>query len=83
MSLTKRLHHGWIVLFRFGKRAHLEELRETGLLYMNSSTFFSALERSTIIDPVRADRFEGSDWILHPKRYSIDFEGPGAVGRSR
>ena len=79
MSLTKRLHHGWMVLFRFGDRARLEALRDTGLLYMNSSTFFSTLERSAIIDPVRTDRFEGSDWILHPNRYLIDFEGPGAL----
>jgi hypothetical protein len=81
MSLNKRLHHGWMgPFFKFGAHAHLEQLRKTGLLYMKSSTHFSELEsRSTIVDPVRADRFEGSDWILDPKRYSIDFEGPGAL----
>jgi hypothetical protein len=68
-----------MVLFKFGAPEHLEQLRKTGLLFMKSSTYFSDLERSTIVDPVRADRFEGSDWILHPKRYSIDFEGPGAL----
>src|SRR5438105_7169974 len=79
MSLNKRLHHGWIVLFKFGGRAHLEELRKVGLLFMRSSAHFSELERSTIMDPVRADRFEGTDWIFHPKRHTIDFEGPIAL----
>src|SRR5438270_8275143 len=79
MSLNKRLHHGWIVLFKVGGRAHLEELRKVGLLFMRSSAHFSELERSTIMDPVRADKFEGTDWIFHPKRHTIDFEGPIAL----
>jgi hypothetical protein len=77
MLLGKRVHHGWLVLFRFGPRVRLEEFRTIGLLYMNSSTYFRELEqRSPIIDRVRADRFEGSDWIFHPEQHSIRFNWP-------
>jgi hypothetical protein len=62
-----------MVLFKFGAPEHLEQLRKTGLLFMKSSTYFSELERSTIVDRVRADKFEGSDWIFHPKTHSITF----------
>ena len=80
MSLNRRLHHGWMVLFKFGARAHLEQFRKNGFLYMKSSTYFSELERRplcpAIADPVRADRFEGTYWIFHPKTHDITFEWP-------
>lgn len=50
-------------LFKFSQRQYLEEFRRNGLLYMNTLAHFSSLER----DPVRGDRFEGSDQIHQPK----------------
>jgi hypothetical protein len=82
--MTKTAYHGWMVLFKFGERKFLEEFRKNGLLYMNPSTCFSELEREALgagstVDPVRADRFEGTDWIFNPKEHEIVIEGPGAL----
>jgi hypothetical protein len=52
----------WAVLFKFGKRAHLEQFRKDGLLHMNPQAYFSKLEN----DLVRNDRFEGTDKIFQP-----------------
>jgi hypothetical protein len=81
---TKRTHHGWMVLFRFSDRKFLEELRKHGHLHMKPSARFSELEKEALatcstVDPVRADRFEGADFIYHPKEHEIVIEGPGAL----
>jgi hypothetical protein len=73
MSLKEHVPHGWMVLFKFGAPEHLEQFRKTGLLFMRSSAYFSELERSALADTVRADKFEGSDWIFHPKKHSLTF----------
>jgi hypothetical protein len=83
MSAT-RTHHGWIVLFKFGEREFLEDLRKHGLLYMNPSTRFAELEQEALVtgsmaNVARADRFEGTDFIYHPKEHEIIIEGPGAL----
>jgi hypothetical protein len=82
---TNRTHHGWILLFKFGQRRFLEELRKHGLLYMNPSTLFAELERQAfekdiMVNRAQADRFEGSDFIYHPNDHEITIEGPGAMG---
>ncbi len=79
-----RTHRGWMVLFKFGERDFLEELRKHGLLYMNPSTRFAQLENEALAtgssaDLARADRFEGTDFIYHPKEHEIIIEGPGAL----
>jgi hypothetical protein len=53
----------WTVLMRFGQRDHLEQLRKSGLVYMNPQTCFAKLEA---VDPLRGDRFEGTDRIIQP-----------------
>jgi hypothetical protein len=81
--LGARTPHDWMVLFKFGERQFLEELRKRGLLYMKASTKFAELEKDADyasgakVDPVRADRFEGTDFAYHPKRHPIVIEGPG------
>jgi hypothetical protein len=52
----------WAVPLKFGKRLHLEQFRNNGLLYMKPQVYFSKLEA----DPVRKDRFEGTDKIFQP-----------------
>lgn len=56
----------WHVLLKFGQRQHIESFRHDGLLYMNSSDYFSILED----DRVRADRFEGTDRIHQPRDFA-------------
>lgn len=53
---------GWAVLMKFGKREHLEALRDHGLLYMNPQGYFAEVED----DAVRRDPFEGTDRIYPP-----------------
>src|SRR5580658_10036414 len=60
--MIEHVEQKWMILMKFGKRQHLEEFRESGLLHMNSDAYFSSLEG----DAVRADRFEGSDRIVQP-----------------
>src|ERR1700730_9917594 len=84
MSLTKRIHHDWILLFKFGKYEFLEDFRKNGLLFMNPSTYFSDLECDSLgidstVDSVRTDRFEGTDLILNRERTELVIEGPGAL----
>jgi hypothetical protein len=81
---AKRTHHGWMLLFKFGERQFLEELRERGVLYMQASTRFAELEKKahasvSRVDPVRADRFEGSEFAYHPKQHNILIEAPGPL----
>jgi hypothetical protein len=59
MPLVKR---DWQMLLKFGQRQHIESFRNNGLLHMNPSDYFSALED----DHVRTDRFEGTDQIQQP-----------------
>ncbi len=51
-----------IVLCKFGRREHLEQLRN-GLLYMQTLSYFAALEH----DELRADPFEGTTFIAQPR----------------
>jgi hypothetical protein len=53
----------WAVLMKFGQRDHLEQLRNAGLVYMRPQSCFYKLEA---VDPVRGDRFEGTDGIIQP-----------------
>jgi hypothetical protein len=52
----------WVVLFKFGQRDHLEQLRDGDLVYLNPQSYFSELEA----DEARADRFEGTSKIISP-----------------
>jgi len=52
----------WMVLMKLGRKEHMEQFR-TGLLYMNTLSYFRDLEADT----ARGDRFEGVDSILQPK----------------
>src|ERR1700691_3143194 len=56
----------WQILLKFGKRQHIESFRREGVLYMNSSHYFSVLED----DHVRTDRFEGTDQIQQPHDFA-------------
>jgi hypothetical protein len=56
----------WLMLLKFGQRQHIESFRHEGLLYMNSSAYFSILEG----DHVRTDRFEGTDQIQQPHDFA-------------
>jgi hypothetical protein len=47
-----------LILFKFGKRDHLQQLRNHGLLHMNSQRYFQGID-----DPVRGDRFETTDRV--------------------
>jgi hypothetical protein len=61
-NTNERIIH-WPVLFKFGKRKHLESLRKDGSLYMRPQTCFSKMES----DCVRGDQFEGTTHIHQPK----------------
>jgi hypothetical protein len=52
-----------LVLFKFGEKAHLEDFRTTGNLYMNTQAYFTGVEN----DALRHDPFEGYDEIHQPK----------------
>jgi hypothetical protein len=52
-----------LILLKFGKRDHLQQLRNRGLLHMNSQRYFQEIES----DPVRGDRFETTDRVVQPK----------------
>jgi hypothetical protein len=52
-----------LILFKFGKRDHLQQLRNRGLLHMNSQRYFQEIES----DAVRGDRFETTDRVVQPK----------------
>jgi hypothetical protein len=66
----------WMVLFKFGKRERLEQLRKDGVVYMRRSSDFAELEAHD----VRADRFEGTSRIITQtsiKEFKIS--GPAAL----
>lgn len=52
----------FVILLKFAQREHLEAFRSQGLLYMNTTDYFRIIED----DPVRSDRFEGTDRIIQP-----------------
>ena len=52
----------WAVLMKFGQRAHLNEFRSEGLLYMKPQRHFAEIEK----DAVRLDPLEGTDRIYSP-----------------
>jgi hypothetical protein len=62
MAMSERSNDGWAVLLKFGKRPHLEQFRNHGLLYMNPQNYFSKLDG----DLARNDRFEGTDKVFQP-----------------
>src|SRR5262245_30205479 len=52
----------WMILFKFGKREHLEQFRSCGLLYMRHQQYFKEIEA----DEARSDRFESTDRVVQP-----------------
>lgn len=66
----------WTLLMKFGRREHIEALRDEGLLFANCAEHFSKLEAAK--DRVRADPFEGTDRIVQAKdisRFVIESKG--------
>lgn len=64
-------------LLKFGKKCHLEQLRQDGLLHMKPLSYFTAIES----DAVRGDPFEGTDQIIQPKhigRWTLNHPVVGA-----
>lgn len=59
--MSGNIEKSWHALFKFGKRAHIEEFR-SGKLYMSPQKYFRDLES----DPVRADQFETVDRVHQP-----------------
>jgi|WetSurMetagenome_2_1015567.scaffolds.fasta_scaffold01252_8 hypothetical protein len=57
-------------LIKFGKKEHIQEFRNNGLLYMNTLATFTQLES----DMARGDCFEGSTTIIQPKDAEIVFD---------
>ena len=55
----------WAILFKFGKKHHLEKLRSDGLLYMNPIRNFADHEKS--LSPSQTDKFEGVEEIVQPR----------------
>jgi hypothetical protein len=51
-----------MILMRVSARPYLEEMRLSGLIYMNPAKFFHNLENQA-----QGDRFEGSQWVIQPK----------------
>ena len=69
--------HGWMWLFRFGDKVHLEDFRTRGLLYMKPAYCFSKMEHRYLgCSSERVDRFEGADAIYHPNDWQLTIEGP-------
>jgi hypothetical protein len=68
----------WMALMKLGSKEHMEQFR-TGLLYMNTLSYFRELEA----DAARADRFEGVDSILQPKDLGKSYFDSGipSIGR--
>jgi hypothetical protein len=65
-------------LLKFGKREHLQRLRNEGSLYLNTLQYFQELES----DPERGDPFEGSETIIQPKDLGESFiDTPTRLGR--
>jgi hypothetical protein len=52
-----------LALIKVGKKEHLQEFREQGLLFMRSPAAFRDLESDTF----RGDRFEGCNTIIQPR----------------
>jgi hypothetical protein len=52
----------WMILFKFGRREHLEQFRSCGLLCMRHQQYFREIES----DETRSDRFETTDRIVQP-----------------
>ena len=68
----------WMALMKLGSKEHMEQFR-TGLLYMNTLSYFRDLEADT----ARGDRFEGVDSILQPKDLGESYFDSGipSIGR--
>lgn len=68
----------WMALMKLGSKEHMEQFR-TGLLYMNTLSYFRDLEADT----ARGDRFEGVDSILQPKDLGESYIDSGipSIGR--
>ena len=54
-------------LLKFGEKEHIQELRNNGLLYMNTLAAFTQLESNM----ARGDCFEGSTTIIQPKHLEM------------
>ena len=70
-------------LFKFGQRDHIEEFVRDGHLYMNTMSYFAALEAKTL----RADKDEGSIFCMQSDKAKLSMkidgefkEIPGLLG---
>ena len=74
--MHERCENRWLVLFKFGEREHLEQLRNEGLLFMNTQSYFADLKA----DGIRADKFEGTSRIIQPSlTRDLTFTGPVSI----
>jgi len=67
-----------MIFIKLGRKEHMEQFR-TGLLYMNTLSYFRELEADT----ARADRREGVDSIIQPKDLGETYIDTGAPGVGR
>jgi hypothetical protein len=94
MQEVAHYHFHWVgtalsyyAFLKFGQRAHLEQLRNEGLVYMKSLRSFAELE----FDAVRGDAFEGLDTIIQKEHVEITIKSafgeivvpPGEGGQVR
>lgn len=64
MTNSERKIYG---LIKFGEKEHIQEFRNSGLLYMNTLAVFTQLES----DMARGDCYEGSTTIIQPKHLEM------------
>lgn len=62
-----------LALFKFGKREHIEQFVNEGLIYMNSASYFRKLEK----DPVRKDELENATYSLQANGAKLRMEKDG------
>lgn len=60
-------------LFKFGHRQHMEEFVREGHLYMNTLSYFSALEAESL----RRDKDEGTTFCMQPDKTTLYIEVDG------
>jgi hypothetical protein len=67
-------HDRVLALFKFGKRAHIEQLIREGHLYMNPLSYFASYEAGS----PRSDGHEGIRTSLQPQKAKLSVEIDGA-----
>lgn len=65
----------WALLFKFGKKRHVEKFRLDGLLYMNPIAYFA--KREACLNVAQADPFEGAEQIVQPRDLKSLIVGSG------